>query len=65
MGGEDSVTIMQVDVDDDAFASFAELKASFPGLTNAHFELIDMNGDNRISSREYYDPASQQTLDRN
>jgi len=65
MGGEDVVTIMQVDIDDDAFASFAELKATFPGLTSADFELIDMNGDNRISSREYYDPASQATLDRN
>ncbi len=65
MGGRDLVTIMQVDVDDDAFASFAELQAFFPGLTRSEFEIIDINGDNRLGSTEYYNPETQTVLDKN
>lgn len=65
MSGRDLVTIMQVDVDDDAFASLAELQAFYPGLTLAEFEIIDMNGDNRIGSTEYYTPEAQELFDKN
>ncbi len=65
MSGRDLITIMQVDTDDDAFASFAELNAVFTGLTRSEFEIIDINGDNRISSTEYYNPETQTVLDKN
>lgn len=65
MSGRDLVTIMQVDTDDDAFASFAELTAIFPGLSRSEFDIIDINGDNRISSTEYYNSETQTVLDRN
>ncbi len=65
MSGRDLVTIMQVDTDDDAFASFAELSAVFPGLSKSEFDIIDINGDNRIGSTEYYNPATQEVLDKN
>ena len=65
MSGRDLVTIMAVDVDDDAFASFAELRATYPGLSRQDFEIIDNNGDNRISAVEYYDPEAQAIFDRN
>lgn len=65
MGGRDVVTIMQVDVDDDAFASFAELQAVYSKLSQQDFHLIDNNGDNRVSAIEYYNPDSQAILDHN
>lgn len=65
MSGRDVITIMAVDTDDDAFASFAELQSVYPGLKRSEFELIDMNGDNRVASREYYDPEAQAILDQN
>ena len=65
MSGRDLVTIMQVDTDDDAFASFAELSAVFSGLSRSEFEIIDINGDNRISSTEYYNAETQSVLDKN
>ena len=66
-GGEvgDDFCIMQVDTDDDAFASFAELSAVFSGLSRSEFEIIDINGDNRISSTEYYNAETQSVLDKN
>ena len=64
MSGEDIVTIMQVDTDDDAFASFAELRSTYPKLTQQDFDLIDNNGDNRVSSNEYYNSEAQSILDR-
>lgn len=65
MSGRDLVTIMQVDVDDDAFASLAELQAFYPGLTRSEFEIIDINGDNRLGSTEYYTPEAQEVFDKN
>ena len=65
MSGRDLVTIMQVDVDDDAFASYAELSAVFTGLSRSEFDIIDINGDNRISSTEYYNSETQEVLDKN
>lgn len=65
MGGRDVVTIMQVDVDDDAFASFSELQAVYSKLSQQDFHLIDNNGDNRVSSTEYYNPEAQAILDHN
>ena len=64
MSGEDIVTIMQVDTDDDAFASFAELRSTYADLTQNDFDLIDNNGDNRVSANEYYSAESQAIFDR-
>ena len=65
MSGRDLITIMAVDVDDDAFASFAELQAVYSKLSMADFNLIDNNGDNRVSSTEYYTDEAQAILDHN
>jgi Ca2+-binding EF-hand superfamily protein len=65
MSGRELITIMQVDVDDDAFASLAELQAFYPGLTRSEFEIIDINGDNRLGSTEYYTPEAQDVFDKN
>ncbi|MDA9865478.1 hypothetical protein N9C96_02255 [bacterium] len=65
MTGRDVVTIMQVDRNDDAFATLAELRNVYPGLTENDFNIIDNNGDNRISSREYYTSEAQDILDQN
>ena len=65
MSGRDLVTIMQVDVDDAAFASLSELQAFYPGLTLAEFEIIDMNGDKLIGSTEYYTPEAQAVFYKN
>lgn len=65
MSGRDLITIMQVDTNDDAFASFGELNAVFPGLTKSEFDIIDINGDNRLSSTEYYNSETQSVLDKN
>ncbi len=65
MGGDVVVTIMQVDTNDDFFASFEELSQSFPGLSHVDFEMIDANGDNRVSSTEYYQSDAQAIFDRN
>ena len=58
------LTIMQVDSDGDFFASYDELRASFPNLTAADFRRIDANNDNRVNSREFYNSESQVILDR-
>jgi len=65
MSGRDLITIMAVDTDDDAFASYEELRATFPGLSYQDFEIIDNNGDNRVSSVEYYNAEAQTVLDKN
>lgn len=65
MSGRDLITIMQVDVDDDAFASLAELQAFFPTLSKSEFDIIDINGDNRLGATEYYHPETQTVLDKN
>ena len=65
MSGRDLITIMAVDTDDDAFASFAELKRVYGNLSMADFNLIDNNGDNRVSSTEYYTDEAQSILDKN
>ena len=65
MSGRDLITIMAVDVDDDAFASFSELQAVYGNLSMADFNLIDNNGDNRVSSTEYYTDEAQSILDKN
>jgi|GEM_PF-5548392 Ca2+-binding EF-hand superfamily protein len=65
MGGRDLITIMQVDTDDDAFATLEELQSFYPGLTKSEFEIIDINGDNRLGSTEYYTTEAQEVFDKN
>lgn len=65
MSGRDLITIMQVDTNDDAFATFEELSSVFRGLSRSEFDIIDINGDNRISSTEYYNSETQTVLDKN
>lgn len=64
MAPDSVVTIMSVDTDANHFASFDELAVAFPGLSPIDFENIDMNGDNRVASKEYYDPMAQSILRR-
>lgn len=58
------LTIMDVDGDGDFFASFDELKASYPGLSKSEFIQIDRNRDNRVHSLEFYGAEAQSILDR-
>ena len=59
------ITAMQVDNNDDFFISFDELTQSYPGIDHLDFEMIDLNGDNRVAAIEYYSPEAQAILDRN
>ena len=56
--------IQTVDRNGDRFASFAELSASYPGLTTSDFRGIDANKDNRVSSVELQSPAAQSIVSR-
>ena len=64
-GAPTMLTIMDVDVNDDFFVTYDELRQSYPGLSRVDFEMIDGNGDNRVASNEFYDAESQAILDRN
>lgn len=65
MGGRMLVTAMQVDNSGDFFISYEELIQSYPGISPEVFDIIDANGDNRVSSIEYYSSTSQSLLDQN
>lgn len=58
------MTIQQVDMDGDYFVTFDELKSAFPSVSEVDFKEIDMNGDRRIHSLEFYDSRAQIILDR-
>ena len=58
------LTIQQVDMDGDYFVSYEELKDAFPSVSQADFNQIDLNNDNRVHSVEFYNSQAQIILDR-
>ena len=58
-GAGQIVALSEIDTSGSGFASFAELSATYPGLTAIEFDRIDSNGDNRVSFGELYDPIAQ------
>ena len=48
----------------DGFASYNELAAAYPGLSQVDFDLIAANNDNRVSSVEVLDAEAQARLGR-
>ena len=60
----DLVALNAVDADGSRFASFAELNAAFPGLSDIDFGDIDQNSDNRISFSELNDIETRTILGR-
>lgn len=63
-GSASVVGIDQISSSNDPFASFADLAAQYPGLTQSDFSSIDTNDDNRVSFGELYDPRAQSVLSR-
>lgn len=57
-----AVTIGDVDVDGDQFASFAEMKNAMPDMDMRAFRDIDANNDNRLSSQELLASKAQTVL---
>jgi hypothetical protein len=55
-------SVSDMDMDNDDFASFEELSATYQGLSQEEFDRIDANSDNRISPEELYDPKAQQIV---
>ncbi len=48
-----------LDSNGDRFLSMEELKGGYPKVTNADFDTIDLNNDNRISSVELLAPTAE------
>ena len=61
---EGFVALDAVDVDGSHFASFGELSAAYPGLSDIDFDDIDLNNDNRISFTELNAIDTRTILDR-
>ena len=51
--------LADLDSNKDNFVSMDELKGGYPKVTNADFDTIDLNNDNRISSIELLSPAAE------
>lgn len=64
MAPDNDMTIQMVDMDGDYFVSYDELKSAFPKVSEIDFKEIDMNGDSRLNSLEFYDARSQVIFDR-
>ena len=60
--GASVVGISAIDTNGNGFASFAELQATYPGLSAVEFDRIDSNDDNRVSFDELYSPLAQATV---
>ena len=61
---EEIATVADADQNKDRFLSQAELMMAYPGLTEADFEQIDENNDNRVSFTELYDVDAQNIVSR-
>lgn len=57
-----AVSISDVDITGDDFASFEEIKNAMLGMNMQAFKDIDANNDNRISAVELSSPAAQNVL---
>lgn len=51
--------LADMDSNGDRFLSMEELKGGYPNVTNADFDTIDLNKDNRISSIELLAPTAE------
>ena len=56
--------IADVDMTNDDFVGFEELRMAFPELTEEFFDQMDLNTDNRISSEELLETKAQDILAR-
>ncbi|MGR3540211.1 MAG: hypothetical protein ACU0BS_02105 [Hasllibacter sp.] len=56
--------IADVDLNGDGFASFFELRASYPGMQRVFFDDVDTNDDNRVDASELLAPEAQTVLSR-
>lgn len=62
-GTQSNGTVRSVaDLSGGSFVGEAQLKAAYPGLSSAEFDIIDENNDNRVSSVEIYSAAAQDIL---
>jgi len=59
-----NVTIEQLDLNGDRFASKSEVASVLPGLSNAEFRDIDVNRDQRLSAQEVQGSNAQTFLKR-
>lgn len=57
-----AVTIAEIDITDDGFVSFEEMKNAMPKMNMQAFKDIDTNNDNRISANELSDLNAQTVL---
>lgn len=57
-----AVTIQDLDVTGDGFATFEEVVNAMPKMDMADFRLIDANNDMRLSAEEVNDASAQQRL---
>lgn len=57
-----STSVLDIDTDNDDFATYDELAAVYEGLTAEQFEQIDTNNDNRVSPVEFDAPEAQQII---
>ncbi|WP_413718849.1 hypothetical protein [Silicimonas sp. MF1-12-2] len=57
-----AVTIQDLDVSGDSFATFEEVKNAMPKMDMVDFKAIDANSDMRLSAEEINDPAAQARL---
>lgn len=57
-----AVTMQDVDVTNDNFATFEEVKNAIPGMDLVDFRHIDTNGDNRLSADEMATTDAQNRL---
>lgn len=55
-------SVSDIDTNNDDFASYEELSATYQGLSMEDFERIDANNDDRISPVELYAPEAQQIV---
>lgn len=51
--------LADMDTNGDRFLSMGELKGGYPKVTNADFDTIDLNNDNRISAVELLAPTAE------
>ena len=57
--------LASMDTNNDNFLSMEELKGGYPKVTNANFDTIDLNKDNRISSVELLAPTAECLVGKN
>jgi hypothetical protein len=54
-----AVTLQDIDVTGDSFATFEEVRNAMPRMELDDFHEVDLNGDNRLSAEEIREPKAQ------